>query len=259
MFSTTWHDLLFSRFFAREPEPYNQIVRKFHLYDVKERVLDLPEDDRFEFITYIESLRNAVVIKGWIVDYNPFLKVLTFTPELELNATQQLQQRNMDVLDTRISNHIHNMSPFAFEEFVVDLLRSSRNEDGTKKYSRVSLSKKTRDGGKDFKAYFFDENNVRRVMFGEVKQWSKPIDEKVIDRLSKTMERESQKSGKAPYGIVVSLLGASPIARRTAETEHIEVWDVYTLVRLVKKNGLGVKSVSVVLPDLAYWSEYDEL
>jgi hypothetical protein len=256
--SKTWLDVLQERFFETEPDMYDKLGRRFTLNEVRGKLLDLPEFFRDELIENIECLRSTL-FNGWILDYNPFLKVLTITPELDLEATQFLQTRNKEILDRRISDTILAMSPYAFEEFVVDVFRTTRREDGTKKYSRVSLSKKTRDGGKDFKAFFLDETKSRRVLFGEVKHWSKPIDEKIIDRLSKVMERESKKLGKPPLGVVVSIVGASSIAKNTARNENIEVWDICTLIRLVKENGLGLKNISMTLPDASYWGEYDDL
>lgn len=259
MSSKTWLDILQERFFQTEPEMYDKFCKRFTLNEVREKVVDLPEFQQDELIEKIEITRSTLH-KGWIFDYNPFLKVLSVTPQLDLGVTQFLQTRNKQILDKRIKDTILAMSPFAFESFVVDVLRASKQDDGmTKKYSRVALSKKTRDGGKDFKAFFFDETNSRRVLFGEVKHWSRPIDEKVIDRLSKVMERESKKLGKPPLGVVVSILGASSIAKNTALIENIEVWDISTLVRLVKKNGLGLKNISMTLPDASYWGEYDDL
>ena len=259
MSSKTWLDVLQERFFETEPDMYDKLGRRFTLNEVRGKLSDLPEAYRDELIENLESLRSTL-FNGWILDYNPFLKVLSITPELDLEATQFLQNQNKEILDKRIRDTILAMSPYAFEEFVVDVFRTTKLDDGiTKKYSRVALSKKTRDGGKDFKAFFFDETNSRRVLFGEVKHWSKPIDEKVIDRLSKVMERESKKLSSPPLGVVVSIIGASSIARNTARNEEIEVWDISTLIRLVKKNGLGLKNISMTLQDGSYWGEYDDL
>ena len=68
-----------------------------------------------------------------------------------------MREVNAASLDQQIKSHIQHLSPYAFEMFVIDLLRDE-------KYSRVSPSKQTRDGGKDFIAYFRGENDERRVL-----------------------------------------------------------------------------------------------
>lgn len=227
------------------------LVRSFSHEDLLKILSTVEENIRDDTMEALRGSTEQILHNGWLLNYDPWLKVLSLIPELHSQEFQVVHQANSASLDQRIQSHIEQLSPYAFELFVVDLLRA------TKMYSRVSPSKQTRDGGKDFVAYFRDENDKRRVLFGEVKKWKKPVPESVIDRLAATMKREAGRSMHPPFGVLVTIHGASEIAAKTADTEHIEVWDITTLIRLVKKHKLGLSQITLDLPDLDYWSVLD--
>ena len=194
-----------------------------------------------------------VIVENSVFSYNIWTKVATIAPLARSEELDFLEQSNKFSIKQQIKWHIEALSPSAFEDFVVDLIRH------TKKYDRVSLSPKTRDGGVDFRAYFTDEMGRRSRVLGEVKKWGKPVSESVIDRLASSMEREKIRTGDKIQGVLVTLEGVSPIAQRTARYQKIEVWDRETLVRLVTQKKVGVKTYLVEVPDDDYWGEYNGL
>ena len=247
----TWIEEIFPRLETAKSGFHSGLVRKFSHQDLLDILSSVEGGVRDDISEALRGSFSQQLYNGWFLDYNPWLKVLSLVPQLHNEEFEYVREVNAASLDQQIKSHIQHLSPYAFEMFVIDLLRA------TKKYSRVSPSKQTRDGGKDFIAYFRGENDERRVLIGEVKKWKKPVPEAVIDRLAATMKREAQRLPNPPLGVLITLHGASDIAAKTADTERIEVWDINTLTRLVKKHKLGLSQISLDLPDPDYWSELD--
>jgi hypothetical protein len=247
--SKIWADLCLQRIQPLRGSLGPRLVEHFALHRVDAELKSCSDEERFSLLEWIEGCTQPFLYNGLIFHYNPWSKHLILCPELLIEELQLVQSVQQAAHEIQIRKSILDLSPVDFEDFVVELLRKQR------KYSRVSRSPKTRDGGKDFKAFFRDQNGDRRVIFGEVKKWNKPISESVVDRLSATMNRET--TTHEPLGVIVTIHGASMLAKRTADDSNIEVWDLETLVCLVMKDGLGVSEVAFPVLDPAYWGEFD--
>jgi len=231
-------------------------LRRIELSGIKELFHSHNCGDEWEF--FLDELKDAsntpfLIVENSVFSYNVWTKVATIVPLARSEELDFLEQSNRFSIKKQINKHIESLSPNAFEDFVVDLIRH------TKKFDRVSLSPKTRDGGVDFRAFFTDEMGRRSRILGEVKKWAKPVSESVIDRLASSMEREKLRTGDEIQGVLVTLEGVSPIAQKTAKYQKIEVWDRETLIRLVTQNKIGVKTYLVEVPDDDYWGEYSGL
>lgn len=231
-------------------------LRKIGLSGIKDLFHSHNHGDEWEcFLDELDALSNKpfAIVENSVFSYNIWTKVATIAPLATSEELDFLEQSNQFSIKQQIKFEIETLSPSAFEDFVVDLIRH------TNKYDRVSLSPKTRDGGVDFRAFFTDEMGRRSRVLGEVKKWSTPVSESVIDRLASSMEREKLRTGDEIQGVLVTLEGVSPIAQRTAKYQNIEVWDRETLIRLVTQKKIGVKTYLVEVPDDDYWGEYSGL
>ena len=231
-------------------------LRKIGLSGIKDLFHSHNYGDEWEcFLDELDAVSKTpfAIVENSVFSYNIWTKVATIAPLAKSEELDFLEQSNKFSIKQQIKFEIETLSPSAFEDFVVDLIRH------TNKYDRVSLSPKTRDGGVDFRAFFTDEMGRRSRILGEVKKWSTPVSESVIDRLASSMEREKIRTGDEIHGVLVTLEGVSPIAQRTAKYQKIEVWDRETLIRLVTQKKVGVKTYLVEVPDDNYWGEYSGL
>ena len=212
----------------------------------------LEDGEWYEFRSVLEHHNQLFIENKWYMAYNVWTKVITIAPQIGDDEVSFLSELNNHYIDRQVRGSISQLTPLAFEEFIVELLRNS------KKYQRVSLSPKSRDGGVDFRAFTIEDGvNIR--LLGEIKKWAKPVPETVVDRLLGAMKREETRGGEKIRGIIVALNGVSDIALNTAKTENIEVWDLHTIIRMIKQQSLGINQYSLTTIDDAYWSEFDGL
>ena len=135
----TWIDEIFPRLETAKSEFHSGLVRKFSHQDLLEILSSVRGGVRQEIIEALRGSFSQQLHNGWFLDYNPWLRVLSLVPELHSEEFEYVREVNSASLDQRIQSLIQRLSPYAFEMFVIDLLRA------TKIYSRVSPSKQTRD------------------------------------------------------------------------------------------------------------------
>lgn len=205
-----------------------------------------------EFKSVLERQDKIVIEEKWHIAYNVWTKVITIAPQMDDGDVLFLSELSSQYIDHQIRNSISQITPLAFEEFIVELLRHS------KRYQRVSLSPKSRDGGVDFRAFTIEDGIKVRIL-GEIKKWAKPVPETVVDRLLGAMKREETRGGEKIRGIIIASNGVSDIALNTAKSENIEVWDLNTIIRMIKHQSFGINQYSLMTIDDSYWSEFDGL
>ncbi|MDA8623496.1 restriction endonuclease [Candidatus Poseidoniales archaeon] len=198
------------------------------------------------FVELIENEKQITVSSRWILSYNFWTQIISIAPQINDEELEFVFENNKLLLDKNIIESIESLSHSAMEDFVVDILRNS------KEYKRVIPSPKTRDGGVDFRC--ITHNNLR--ILGEIKKWNKPVSEATIDRLAGAMKREKVRHRTKIKGILVATKGISDIALKTARMEHIEIWDIHTLVRMIKKQSLGLNAYSFLVKDNSYWEGF---
>ena len=229
------------------------LLCKTHISNFQQNALESLDDDEWdEFRTVLENQNKLFIENKWHIAYNLWTRVITIAPQISDDDVSFLSELNIHHIDRQIRDSISQITPLAFEEFIVELLRNS------KKYQRVSLSSKSRDGGVDFRAFTMEDGGKIRIL-GEIKKWAKPVPETVVDRLLGAMKREEKRGDEKIRGIIVALNGVSDIALNTAKSENIEVWDLNTIIRMIKQQSLGINQYSLTTIDNAYWSEFDGL
>lgn len=226
---------------------------KTYISDFQQYALSSFEHEEWEeFKSVLEKQNKLVIEEKWHIAYNVWTKVITIAPQMGDADVLFLSELSSQYIDRKIRNSISQITPLAFEEFIVELLRHS------KRYQRVSLSPKSRDGGVDFRAFTIEDGIKVRIL-GEIKKWAKPVPETVVDRLLGAMKREETRGGEKIRGIIIALNGVSDIALNTAKSESIEVWDLDTITRMIKHQSFGINQYSLMTIDDAYWSEFDGL
>ena len=67
-----------------------------------------------------------------------------------------------------------------------------------------------------------------------------------------------KKKWKIPVrGVIVSLNGFTEGARKRANSENMEFWDINTLIRLSKDNEVGIKKFVIPIIDDDEWDNYE--
>ena len=204
-----------------------------------------------EFKSVLEKQNKLVIEEKWHIAYNVWTKVITIAPQMGDDDVLFLSELSSQYIDRKIRNSISQITPLAFEEFIVELLRHSRD-------IKSVIVAKVKRWRVDFRAFTIEDGIKVRIL-GEIKKWAKPVPETVVDRLLGALKREETRGGEKIRGIIIALNGVSDIALNTAKSESIEVWDLDTVTRMIKNQSFGINQYSLMTIDDAYWSEFDGL
>ena len=188
MFLVTWIDEICRLVDDCYSNEERLVTKTFTISELRTIVNENGNHDNWrEMLDSLEKHNGLFHISdNWAITYNMWNKLVTMIPNINTDDYKLLTEANRSTTDNHLKQIISSLSPHAFELFIVDLLRNSKS---TREFHNLS----EQEMGVDFRAYYFDELGEKIRLIGEVKKWTKPVPEVVVDRLCASIKRRRQK------------------------------------------------------------------
>ena len=214
--------------------------------------LEIPGEILIDDLIYdhISDFSEPTHISGYYVIWNEYFSRLILKKLASYGGMEELMRTHEQVIEQILKEKISSLSPRYFEHYIFKLLSQSND------FTRIRLSPATRDGGIDLSCFFYEEDTRIRLIF-EAKKLSRPVGPSVVDRLISVMKFEKKKWKIPVRGVIVSLNGFTEGARKRANSENMEFWDINTLIRLSKDNEVGIKKFVIPIIDDDEWDNYE--
>jgi restriction endonuclease Mrr len=220
---------------------------------LKEESID--EDPVLAFEDLESILFTPKFISGFLVSYDHFTDVL----RVEYIPTTGHIERALEVfednIDLELMNNINELSPVAFEFFIVELL------SGVDWVKNVRVTQHKKDGGLDFIGeYILPDTLSTMIMIGEAKHWQKPVGVKQIREFIGVLA-SYEKSGPK-IGIYISTNGFTESARKVMmnSPHRIHGYQRENLIDMMKKYNIGTQTINIEgrVVDEQFWKDLED-